>query len=128
MIFAVVLYCTMSRMFVAVPTTAESKIFLVHGNKMEGKVTGCYSSCDSEVKLNQVLLVTTQLVSISSLIVIIVVLYFVVNMYLARVARERVFIQDGRVDRQQPNDEEAAVRRNNVAVNGNRALPQEHEG
>ena len=115
-------------MFVAVPTTAESRIFLVHDNKMEGKFARCYSSCDPEVKLNQVLLVTTQLVSISSLIVIIVVLYFVANMYLARVARERVFIQGSRVDRQQPNDEAAAVRGNNVAVNGNRALPQEHEG
>lgn len=49
--------------------TAESKILLVHGNKMEGKVAGCYSSWDSEVKLNQVLVVTTQLVSIASLVV-----------------------------------------------------------
>lgn len=76
---------------------------------MEGKVAGCYSSWDSEVKLNQVLVVTTELVSIASLVVMHVVLYYVVNMYLARVARERVFIQGGRVDRQQPNDEAAAV-------------------
>lgn len=107
--FVVVLYCTMSMFLVVLLITSESKILLVHGNKMEGKVAGCYSSWDSEVKLNQVLVVTTQLVSIASLVVMHVVLYYVVNMYLARVARERVFIQGGRVDRQQPNDEAAAV-------------------
>ena len=94
-------------------------------SKIEGKIAGCSSAC--EVKLDQVLLVMIEPVSIASLILMLVVLYFVVNIYLARFASERAFIPGGRVDRQQPNDE-AVDRRNNVAVNGNRALPQEHEG
>lgn len=52
-----------------------------------------------------------------------VVLYCVVNMDLAP---ERALIQVARVERQQPRDE-AAERRNNATVSGNRARPQEHQ-
>ena len=107
------------------PTISEPGTGYKSCRKIKGKVAGCSSAC--EVKLNQVLLVMIEPVSIASLILMLVVLYFVVNIYLARFASERAFIPGGRVDRQQPNDE-AVDRRNNVAVNGNRALPQEHEG
>ena len=39
---------------------------------------------------------------------------------------ERALIQVGWVERQQPRDE-AAERRNNATVSGNRARPQEHQ-
>ena len=107
------------------PTISEPGTSYNSCSKIEGKVAGCSSVC--EVKLNQVLLVMIEPVSIASLILMVVVLYFFVNIYLARFASERAFIPGGRVDRQQPNDE-AVDRRNNVAVNGNRVLPQEHEG
>ena len=107
------------------PTISEPGTGYNSCSKIEGKIAGCSSAC--EVKLDQVLLVMIEPVSIALLILMLVVLYFVVNIYLARFASERAFIPGGRVDRQQPNDE-AVDRRNNVAVNGNRALPQEHEG
>ena len=107
------------------PTISEPGTGYNTCRKIKGKVAGCSSAC--EVKLNQVLLVMIEPVSIASHILMLVVLHFVVNIYLARFASERAFIPGCRVDRQQPNDE-AVDRRNNVAVNGNRALPQEHEG
>ena len=138
MLFLVVLFCTMS-MYLAVLTTAdhdhESRNFLVQGTKI-GEDTHCYSSCPVSLKLNQVLLVTTEPVSIAAwlivLIVMIVVLYSTaLNLYFAFIitAFERIFIQGARVERQQPWDELAAAdRTDNLAVNGNRALPQEHPG
>lgn len=107
------------------PTISEPGKGYNSCSKIEGKVAGCSSAC--EVKLNEVLLVMIEPVSIASLILMLVVLYFFVNIYLARFASERAFIPGCRVDRQQPNDE-AIDRRNNVALNGNRVLPQEHEG
>ena len=137
MLFLVVLFCTVS-IHLAVLTTAdhdhESRKFLVQGTKIEGKDAHCYSSCPVSLKLNQVLLVTTdEPVSIAAwLIVIIVVLYYTalnLNFAFIITAPERVFIQSARVERQQPWDERAAAdRTDNLAVNGNRTLPQEHDG
>lgn len=64
-----------------------------------------------------------QAVLIVFLVVMLVVLYCVVNLDLAP---ERALIQVARVERQQPSDE-AAERRNNATVSGNRARPQEHQ-
>ena len=134
MLFLVVLFCTVS-MYRAVLTTAdhESRNFLVQDTKIEGKETHCYSSCPVSLKLNQVLVVTTEPVSIAAwLIVMIVVLYSTaLNLYFAFIitASEGVFIQGARVERQQPWDERAAAdRTDNLAVNGNRAFPQQHPG
>ena len=133
MLFLVVLFCTLC-MYLAVLTTVdhESRNFLVQGTKIEGEDTHCYSSCPVSLKLNQVLLVTTEPVSITAwLIVMIVVLYSTaLNLYFAFIitAFERVFIEGARAERQQPWDERAAAdRTDSLAVNGNRALPQEHE-
>ena len=139
MLFLEVLFCTMS-IHLAVLTTAdhdhESRNFLVQGTKIEGEYTDCYSSCPVSLKLNQVLLVTTEPVSITAwlivLIVMIVVLYSTaLSLYFAFIitAFERILIQGARVERQQPWDERAAAdRTDNLAVNRNRALPQEHPG
>ena len=137
MLFLVVLFCTMS-MYLAVPTTAdhESRNFLVQGTKIEGEDTHCYSSCPVSLKLNQVLLVTTEPVSLAAWLIVLIVMILVLyctalNLYFAFIitAFERVFIQGARVERQQPWDERAAAdRTDNLAANGNRALPQEHPG
>ena len=135
MLFLVVLFCTMS-MYLAVLTTAdhESKNFLVQGTKIEGEDTHCYSSCPVSLKLNQVPLVKTEPVSIAAWLIVLIVMIMVLystalNLYFACIitAFEQVFIQGARIERQQPWDERAAAdRTDNLAVNGNRALPQEH--
>ena len=137
MLFLVVLFCTMS-MYLAVLTTAdhESRNFLVRGTKIEGEDTHCYSSCPVSLKLNQVLLVITEPVSLAAWLIVLIVMILVLystalNLYFAFVitAFERILIQGARVERQQLWDERAAAdRRDNLAVNGNRALPQEHPG
>ena len=137
MLFLVVLSCTMS-MYLAVLTTAdhESRNFLDQGTKIEGEDTHCYSSCPVSLKLNQVLLVTNQPVSLAAWLIVLIVMILVLystalNLYFTFIttAFERVFIQGARVEGQQPWDERAAAdRRDNLAVNRNRALPQEHPG
>ena len=137
MLFLVVLFCTMS-MYLAVLTTAdhESRNFLVQGTKIEGEDTHCYSSCPVSLKLNQVPLVKTEPVSIAAWLIVLIVMILVLystalNLYFAFIitAFERVFIQGARVERQQPWDERAAAdRTDNLAVNGNRAFPQQHPG
>ena len=71
MLFLVVLFCTVS-MYRAVLTTAdhESRNFLVQDTKIEGKETHCYSSCPVSLKLNQVLVVTTEPVSIAAWLIV----------------------------------------------------------
>ena len=137
MLFLVVLFCTVS-MYRVVLTTAdhESRNFLVQGTKIEGKDTHCYSSCPVSLKLNQVLLVTTEQDSIAAWLIVLIVMILVLystalNLYFTFIITtfERIFIQGARVERQQPWDERAAAdRTDNLAVNGNRALPQEHPG
>ena len=137
MLFLVVLFCTMS-MYLAVLTTAdhESRTFFVQGTKIEGEDTHCCSSCPVSLKLNQVLLVKTEPVSIAAWLIVLIVMILVLystalNLYFAFIITtfERVFIQGARVERQQPWDERAAAdRTDNLAVNGNRAFPQQHPG
>ena len=77
-------------MYLAVLTTAdhESRDFLVRGTKIEGEDTHCYSSCPVSLKLNQVLLVITEPVSLAAWLIVLIGMILVLystalNLYFA---------------------------------------------
>ena len=97
--------------------TGEIRIlFSVEDAEIEEQAKLFWGACPIEDAVQQAVLIVF-------LVVMLVVLYCVVNMDLAP---ERALIQVARVERQQPRDE-AAERRNNATVSGNRARPQEHQ-
>ena len=102
------------------------------GGELSQKASYYNYSCPVSLKLNQVLLVTSQPVNIAAWLIVLQyrddlgsVLYcsqLVLRLYNNSL---RTNLHSGR---QQPWDERAAAdRTDNLAVNGNRALPQEHE-
>ena len=94
------LFCTMSMYL-------ESKIVLVEGTKIEGKDAHWYSSCPVSVKLNQLILVTTEPFSTTSRRDNRGFVYFALNIFFAFIitAFARVFIQGRGVEGQQPRNE-----------------------